>query len=245
MSCSYKNSLLQGYIDGELDVVHSLEVEQHMESCATCRTAYRAAMDQRAALADPSFVFRPSLESQNRFDRAIAKEANTAKPSFRMPYAYALVAVLVALMPFLYLESRSGDPIVTAIVASHIRSLQADHLEDVISTDQHTVKPWFNGRLDYSPPVTDLAAQGFPLTGGRLDYIASRPVAALVYRRARHIINVFVWPTDREDTGLAQEKTQNGYNVFHWRGRQMTWWVTSDLNPKELQEFCELLRGVG
>jgi anti-sigma factor RsiW len=244
MNCAFKNRLLQGYVDGELDVVHSLEVESHMETCEECRTAYRFALDQRAALADPSFQYKPSTAALKRIDQAISREANPAS-SRRKPFGYAVAAVLAVLLPFLWLQLNPADPLPAAIVDAHIRSLQANHLEDVISTDQHTVKPWFNGKLDYSPPVTDLAQQGFPLIGGRLDYLSNRPVAALVYHRAKHIINVFVWPTDKGNTDLTQIKARNGYNVYHWQSKQMTWWATSDLNPGELRIFCELLRGDG
>jgi len=245
MSCKTKDSLLQGYIDGELDVVHSLEVESHMEGCAECQTAYRAALSQRAALSDPSFNFQPSAAAQQRWSRAVSQETSSPSSFWRKSTGYAMAAVLIVLLPFIWLQMGPGDPLASAVVDAHIRSLQANHLEDVISTDQHTVKPWFNGKLDYSPPVTDLASQGFPLIGGRLDYMADRPVAALVYHHAKHIINVFVWPSDRSGGGLTQGETRHGYNVFHWQGKQMTWWATSDLNPTELRQFCELLKDAG
>lgn len=146
----------------------------------------------------------------------------------------------------------AGSGLRDAVVASHVRSLQASHLIDVASSDRHTVKPWFDGKLDFSPPVPDLAAQGFPLVGGRLDYLDGRPVAALVYGRAKHVVNLFIWPaaTDAHDgrgdaPSDAAPGTVRGYHVRHWVRDGMTFWAVSDVAEPDLNTFVSLFQASG
>jgi anti-sigma factor RsiW len=127
--------------------------------------------------------------------------------------------------------------VVAALVDDHVRSLQPGHLIDVGSSDRHTVKPWFDGRLDFAPPVKDLAPQGFPLVGGRLDYFGGRAVAALVYESGRHPINLFVWP-GRDAPALASDGARHGYNFVHWEADGMSLWAVSDLESDRLREFA-------
>jgi anti-sigma factor RsiW len=152
-------------------------------------------------------------------------------------------AALVVLMLVPFFAGPSSDELLTQdVVASHIRSLMVNHLADVRSTDEHTVKPWFNGKLDFSPPVSDLAKQGFPLVGGRLDYLNNRAVAALVYQRDKHVINVFVWPADNSAQTGGPIKTLQGYHVIRWASSGTNFWVVSDLEQNQLAKFTDLLK---
>jgi anti-sigma factor RsiW len=252
MNCEETQNLIHAYVDAELDLVRSLEVEQNLNDCPVCSASRENLEALSGAITD--LRYQPPAHLQKRITRAIRKEARAErKPSlwsWRLVYVAASVAFIAILswsaMRLLSLPSEN-DLLAREVIASHVRSLMAEHLADVMSSDQHTVKPWFNGRLDFSPSVQDLASDGFPLYGGRLDYVNNRPVAALVYERRKHCINLFVWPSaDGSDSasGLStvSESTAQGYNVVHWNGAGMTYWVVSDLNKNELREFSELVR---
>lgn len=163
-----------------------------------------------------------------------------------LPLGSAFACGLLAGLAVLLINpAPADDPLVREVVASHVRSLMVAHLSDVASTDQHTVKPWFNGKLDFSPPVEDMAASGFPLAGGRLDYLNQRTVAALIYHRRQHTINVFVWPASESLFEQSTRLTRQGYNLESWRKGGMQFWAVSDLNARELSELASLLRGSG
>ena len=166
--------------------------------------------------------------------------------------AWAAAVVMVASLGGSILFIRSSaratrpldpvDAVAQEVVSSHVRALMGEHLFDVRSTDQHTVKPWFLGKLDFSPPVTDLAQIGFPLTGGRLDYVAGRPVAALVYTRGQHTINVFVWPEASDAVGAPDARAIRGFHVRHWTREGMSYWAVSDVNDAALDQFVRALQ---
>ena len=249
MTCDRVQLLLNGYIDGELDLVSSLDVEAHMRGCAACSRHYQQLAALHAAASDKA-LYRPAPPHLEKRLRAALGKAGPAAPA-RLAVAwgwFAPAAALAALVLFslgflargLWVPS-AATPLAQQVQMAHVRSLMADHLTDVTSTDQHTVKPWFNGKLDFSPPVTDLAGQGFPLVGGRLDFLDGQPVAALVYQRNKHYINVFIWPTADKPAGL-QSSTDNGYHLFHWNQSGLTFWAVSDVEAGELQTFVQLLQ---
>jgi len=150
----------------------------------------------------------------------------------------ALVVLLVWSGGLVHRRAPVDEHVLQDVIAGHVRSLMANHLTDVLSADQHTVKPWFEGQVDFAPPVPALTAQGFPLVGGRLDYLDNRPVAALVYRRQQHVINLFVWPTPLGAARPASTVTRHGYNLVQWTTAGMTYWAISTLNAQEMQTFA-------
>jgi anti-sigma factor RsiW len=254
VNCQETQDLIHGYVDGELDLVRSLEIERHIKGCESCSRAYRTLQELKGALQAVPLRFTASNDLRRRI-RSSLREAGEPAPArrfldwmqaWRWAGAVAAVALVAVISWNLARISRapSGDELVAQeVIDSHVRSLMANHLEDVPSTDQHTVKPWFNGKLDFSPPVQDLAKEGFPLVGGRLDYLENRPVAALVYQRRKHFINLFIWPsTHASGQGAVMRQ---GYNLLHWTQSGMAFWAASDLNNAELQEFVKLLQQSG
>jgi len=249
MNCDRIQLLLNGYIDGELDLVSSLDIEDHMQSCAACSSHYRLLVSLHTATSSKS-LYRPMPAQLGKRIRSSLRAAGPIS-SARLVFSWnwfapsaLLAAVLLLVVGYLgrgLYTLQSGITLAQQVQMAHVRSLMANHLTDVASTDQHTVKPWFNGKLDFSPPVTDLSGQGFPLVGGRLDYLDGRPVAALVYQRNKHYINVFIWPSTDTRQGL-QSSTDNGYYLFRWSQAGMTFWAVSDVNSEELGTFVQLFQ---
>ena len=254
MSCELTHSVLHGYLDGELDAARAAEFEQHLLSCPQCVAELEAQENLRSAIQRAGLRERAPEKIRRHLEAAIGGTAEPvktvtpirAKPSIRptwwLTLAAAAVFVIVLGSRFLpnLTQSRGGDEMTAAIVDAHLRSLQPGHLEDVISTDQHTVKPWFDGRIDFAPPVHDFVSDGFPLQGGRLDVVRGKTVAVLVYGRRKHIINVFIWPTNEQDTS-PQQGSQLGYNWIDWRKGGMELVGISDVSAPDLTALQKLI----
>ena len=250
MTCAAKaERLLEAYVDGQLDLVKSLEMERHLSECEECAETVKSHRALQSALGGASLYFeRPKhLEGRVRAElRKVATPSKTARPfGWWWRAAAASLPSMAILAGALMVMSRTPsdrDLLNQEVVSAHVRSLMAGHLTDVPSSDQHTVKPWFNGRLDFSPEVRDLATEGYPLVGGRLDYLGGRSVAALVYQRRQHSINVFLWPEQDGSRVAAGETSVRGYNLIRWSRSGTSYSAVSDLNLAELREFVRDLQ---
>ena len=241
--------LVQAEFDGELDAADALRAAQHRQSCAECRDAYAQLSATHALLREsaPRYQAPESLVRAIRSGLKVTSGAAIAPPRptrrwWRDSASFGLGAALAASIALLAINPAQPG-LLDQVVASHVRALQPGHLEDVISTDQHTVKPWFDGRIDFAPPVKDLAAKHFPLLGGRLDYLNDRPVAAMIYGSDKHLIDLYVWP----GTGgpIPQTAARNGYNTVHWSENGMDFWAVSDLEAGKLNDFVRDWRAAG
>jgi anti-sigma factor RsiW len=250
MTCEQARQFLHAYVDDELDIATALQLEQHLPGCPACRKELEAAQIVSRAVAQPAVYYPASSEMRDRLKRAIRAQGTEAETRaserpvnawWMRPMAFSGLAAAVLLIVgsvFLLLPSGASHGQIDELVGSHVRSLEANHLLDVESTDQHTVKPWFEGKIEFSPPVVDFSAEGFPLIGGRLDYLDQKKVAALIYRRNKHVINVFIWPG-----GCSSEiDTRQGFNLIRFECKGMICWAVSDLNAAELQQFADLFK---
>ena len=237
--------LIHPYVDGELDLLTARETEQHLRNCADCRGIERALRALRQTVATSQPAYRAPSHLRKSIRGALRREVKTAERTFSpwLVFATGAACALIILGAVLFQTTRASrdNTIVDEVIANHVRSLLATHLVDVTSSDQHTVKPWFDGKIDFAPEVRDLSGVGFPLIGGRLDYLDGKTVVALVYQRNKHPINVFIMPatTDRDTSPSAV--TRRGYNILSWTDNEMKYWAVSDLNETELRRFAELL----
>jgi len=240
MNCEEASVLLHALIDGELDAGHAREVEAHVASCARCAAELAAHRELRRVMPGDALRFKAPASLQASIDRAVpAPAVQTSRRSLLKGFAFGSMATAAAAagVTFMIVERDTDRRILSDAVSAHLRSLQAEHLIDVASSDQHTVKPWFNGRIDLAPPVTDLTAQGFTLIGGRLDYIDGKPVAAIVYRRRVHVINLFVMQGLGSALPAPELTVVQGFNILRWTDQGLNLLAVTDLNPDEFKEF--------
>src|ERR1700682_978271 len=270
MNCEEATKLMDGYLDGELDPITSQPIEQHWRHCRNCEQTYETHGSLIHAIGNATPYYKAPAELRERIQSSLRKEiVERSKGSGSVPrdvqpliakkrpepqtillgtswnwLALAAAIIFAAIIGWNLLprlqRPEADQFLATQLIASHVRSLMANHLTDVASSDQHTVKPWLDAKLDFAPAVVDLSSEGFPLVGGRLDYLDKRPVAALVYQRRKHFINLFVWPAGAGADRTMKEISHQGYQLLHWLDSEFSYWAVSDISAKELQEFEQL-----
>jgi anti-sigma factor RsiW len=268
MNCKEATKLMDGYLDGELDPITSQTIEQHLRECHNCGQAYKTHGSLIRAIGNATPYFKAPAALRERIQSSLREEIadrptrNVARDSqvlFRRRWpelrtillgtpwnwlglaAAIIFAAIIALNLVPRLQRPGADQfLATQLIASHVRSLMANHLTDVASSDQHTVKPWLDAKLDFAPAVVDLGSEGFPLLGGRLDYLENRPVAALVYQRRKHFINLFVWPAESGAIRTTKTITRQGYQLVHWVDSDFNYWAVSDVSDNDLQAFKQV-----
>jgi anti-sigma factor RsiW len=248
MTCDLAQTTLHGYYDGELDAVRAGEFEKHLEQCSECQISLAGAQALRNRLRQNDLYERSSTELRQRIEKQLVPrrpEVTGRARSLRWllvpAFAVAVVAIVAVLARFPTQPQAMATATASELIDAHVRSLQPGHLTDVISTDQHTVKPWFDGKLDFIPPVNNFAEQGFPLVGGRLDVLNGHSVAALVYGRRKHTINLFVWPARQGEASLYGWGSRDGYNWGMWQAGDMRFCLVSDAAQSDLRELQQLI----
>lgn len=253
MACKEKEHLLHGYFDGELDLLSSLAFEEHMKTCPDCAQSVRNQQNLRDTLHSTGLYERAPSTLEARIRASIPGAPSSVEgmrpAQKRWPEQWLGVAAAIALVAIAGIAlfsvartEKTNDLIAQEVVESHVRSLEVGHLTDVPSSDQHTVKPWFNGKIDFAPPVTDFASRGFPLVGGRLDYLDHHNVASLIYQRRAHFINVFIWPDETKTNQSPRSETIDGYHLIHWQQDGLKFWMISDVSQDDENQLVALIR---
>lgn len=251
-----KTLLIQAEFDGELDAAQSAAIAGHRQSCTYCHEAWQRLHHARQAMRSAASYHPASEALKRRLDQQLSAAGliqtvdnprQGPMPSrlaswWRSLIGFGLGAAVAASVAILFIQPVPVNDMTDLVVASHIRSLQPGHLLDIASNNQHNVKPWFDGKLDFAPPVKNLADQGYPLEGGRLDYLQDREIAALVYRAGMHQINLLIWPALGDGNLEPKLVEKGGYNIIHWRQNDMMVWAISDLTAPEFQKFVAIWR---
>jgi mycothiol system anti-sigma-R factor len=265
MNCERAAELMEGYLDGELDALTNQEIERHLGDCDKCAQAYESERNLIRAIAGGAPYYKAPAELRQSIQSSLRREiasqplgsvsgekpprissGRSERPAMVLAPQWSWLALAAAIIAAAIIavsivprwRGNGGNQLLaTQLIASHVRSLMASHLTDVGSSDQHTVKPWLDTKLDFAPPVFDLTSDGFPLVGGRLDYIENRPVAALVYQRRKHFINLFIWPAESVMTVADKTISHQGYQLVHWIDGDFNYWAVSDVSEGDLQLF--------
>jgi anti-sigma factor RsiW len=255
MECDRAAGLLSPLLDNALGPWTRFRLTRHLAHCADCAGKLEELRAMQSAIRDKLVYHRAPPGLAARIGASLPREAPLppSRAWFRLPrwqlagsgLAGALAGAALTFMLALNLQPAVQDAVTDAAIASHVRSLMADHLTDVLTSDQHTVKPWLSARLDVSPEVRDFAARGFPLVGGRLDYIDGHPAAAVVYRRAKHVINLFAWAAPGQPDAAFHEATKQGFHVITWRQGGIEYVAVSDVEAEQLAEFAHLVAAPG
>lgn len=243
MSCERANTVVHAYFDDELDALSATDFERHLEQCPECAAALASLRSLRSSIQGAELYERTPSALRKRVlgDVSSVRSISIGRPSRTWQWLAAVAALLlVAFLGWRLVSLRHDDHggavLAAEVIDAHLRSLQPGHLTDVVSADQHTVKPWFDGKVDFAPPVRDFATQGFPLLGGRLDVVHGRTIAAVVYGRRKHLVNVFIWPV-REQDATARSGSQQGYQWIDWRRGGMEFCAVSDAALSDLEQL--------
>ena len=243
MTCAETEILLHALLDGELDAGHARDVETHLEGCPRCAAQFRAHREMQQAMSAAQLRYTAPMSLRRRIEMTLPSAPRRASSRRSVLKGFvmgtALSTALAASLIIAVIRTDQDQRVLGDVMSAHVRSLQGNHLTDVQTSDQHTVKPWFNGKVDIAPPVVDLTAKGFTLLGGRLDYIDGQAIASIVYRRRTHVINLFVTQGAPSESHEARLQTMQGFNIRRWTAQGLEFFAISDINGEELQEFVE------
>lgn len=241
MNCDECKNWLHPYVDNELDTPLALQVSAHVKTCEVCNAQLLNLQKMRELIQkNAPYHAAPEL-LKNKISNKISLKSTSTSTSKWQWLAPAASSIALAASVLFYISVPSQqDLLINDVVSSHVRSLMENHLTDVTSTDKHTVKPWFTGKLDFSPPVVDFTAEGFPLIGGRLEYLHHKNTAALVYKSNKHVINLFIAPTEKNNSS-PQAFNQHGFNIISWKKDHLAFEAVSDLNAEELNAFSKIV----